>query len=1520
MAWNAGAIYGTAKLNNSQWTKGFSSMKSVGTAALAAIAAGMTAATIQTEKFEKAFANVRSITDDTFGGISQLKTQLLTLNPVLGETSELAQGVYQAFSSGAKDAENALEITTESAKLGKAILTDTSSAVDIVTTAINAYGEETINARQASDLFFNTVKNGKITGEQLAATIGQSIPMFASMGVSMEDLTAGMITLTKQGVQAAETTTQLNAVVRAFVKPSREMQAALKSAGKESGSFLLKTEGLAGAVKFLNEQTQGNQEELAKLVPNIRGLKGVMGLAAQDGKLLAEALESTKNAAGGANEAFETQEKTFATLKNAFSQMLIATGQLSRGLTVDLAQGATRAFTSIRDMVNGLRGAFNPSEDLRMSASLLNKYLKQQEQVNIDLRKAQNAEAQSKYNQLKASQALINSKLSLEIYKVLDGLDDLEKKQNKTKESLRAITTVSNQLLETRVEINKEGKVTTNIKALKEEVDVLENLVKKYEATQGAIANLGVGLDKIGLGQFSILGKEIIDLPSFRSEIKNIRNAMQVLQEAKALDPDEQVRKAAERVQKLLADFRTDALKSMTDLRKAEVSNQKAIEGAAKAIASGVKKESAEAIAAYNDLKQVYEATKDTAFTDLSARQRGYRRLFQAIKDVQKAEAESVKDTGPDKVKPLDRIEKSSARLTRTGEKTKTFLESLIAQLIATNKKFNELSDKGIDATAGKFDAFVAILGVLKDDLGLTRKQSSELSKVLNDKLPEGAKISSKQLNAVYKETSGVKTVLDRVGESIDRANKRFKKLGEQTGMDVTGKEVEFLTKKFEQLRDEGLDESAIVRWATTTLRWSKEAETALSNVFPDAPDTKVKAEKAGTAWIRELVSSAEKGIKPLQDLLAKGLISEGTFDANKTKRIIQALMPLKNVYANAEEAANNLLPVIKKLNPELNITKQHIKDVFKETKKEGPEVISTPIDHARESIENLKKQLPILKKQLPTSIDASEYHADRLASTLDGLVKSLFPRDKRKAAISFLQELGLKAEMARGVFDRIYPSIKRVNSVLNEASKKRQETIKEFQELSAAGVESNELYRRQEKQLLDIAERYNMTGEQLGAFVEKLNTKLPEGARVSQGQLKEVQRELDKTGDAADKTGDGLKELEGDTGGLIDGLSDLISVLQNKAYFKDFGAAAITMASTLTSAISGATNSVMAINSQLLANERSIMEKEIQGLEAEIVTFDKRIAQSKERAQALRADISKIQQELDLLTDKDDRSRGEQLKDELDELKEQLDRELDITAEQYNLMLEDEESYREGSLEIKLANYDKEKEADENLNNEKIQNLRELIDQRQAALDAEIDALRQEKLAKEKALAEQEAAEKKAQKKKEAREAKIKKKQNEVARKSFDAEKANGISNVWVSTAESILGFWASMADKGPAGWIAAGAMTAATTALAATQTALIAGQEFVKPYPGYAKGGRNIPGGEVIVGEQGPEKLTVPKGSTITNAVETSRELSRMGKTQSINVTTYIQDPVVRDDTDISRIVEMVNSELGQKLGVAI
>ena len=376
MAFKAGAIVGTASLNTKQWQGGLGRMvKGVGIAAAAitaAFGAAMAKAVKSANEFQIAMANVSTIVDTSNTDMQALATTVLTeLDPALGDATEITQGLYQAFSAGAADAEEAMEITTNAAIFAKAALTDTFTAVDVLTTAVNAYGKEVMTTEQASDLFFNTIKFGKVTGDELAATIGQSIPLFASAGIGLDELTAGMAAMTKQGVNAANATTQLNAIVNAFLKPSEEMKNLLAQVGAESGAAFLEAEGLAGALRLVEEATAGDAGEMSKLIPNIRGLRGVMALTGVGGEEFTRVLEAQGDAVGVTAEAFEKQEKTFDTFRNSAKNLQVVVGNIGKHFVDQIAVGATTATQSmiqflvssqgmeiVSNIIGGLAGAW----------------------------------------------------------------------------------------------------------------------------------------------------------------------------------------------------------------------------------------------------------------------------------------------------------------------------------------------------------------------------------------------------------------------------------------------------------------------------------------------------------------------------------------------------------------------------------------------------------------------------------------------------------------------------------------------------------------------------------------------------------------------------------------------------------------------------------------------------------------------------------------------------------------------------------------------------------------------------------------------------------------------------------------------------------------------------------------------------------------------------------------------------------------------------------------------------------
>lgn len=355
MAFNAGAIFGTAKLNTGPWKGGLGTLVSATKVAAAAISAAFVVTMVKSIKkaneFQKAVSNVSTLVDTSAVSMFKMSKAVLNMNPALGDATELTNGLYQAFSAGASDLKEAMQITTDAAKFARAALTDTNTAVDVLTTAVNAYGKEMMDTTTASDLFFTTIKQGKITGEQLAGTIGQSIPLFASAGIELEQLSAGIAAMTKQGVNAANATTQLNGIVNSFLKPQEALNDLITEYGYESGAALLKAEGLTGALKLVEDATDGDAAAMAELLPNIRALRGAMALTGVGGEELNRILIEMESSSNATAEAFDKQEKTFATFGNAAGQVFTIIGNIGKALLDEVVVGLTESAIQMRDFL-----------------------------------------------------------------------------------------------------------------------------------------------------------------------------------------------------------------------------------------------------------------------------------------------------------------------------------------------------------------------------------------------------------------------------------------------------------------------------------------------------------------------------------------------------------------------------------------------------------------------------------------------------------------------------------------------------------------------------------------------------------------------------------------------------------------------------------------------------------------------------------------------------------------------------------------------------------------------------------------------------------------------------------------------------------------------------------------------------------------------------------------------------------------------------------------------------------------
>ena len=295
------------------------------------LVAGAGAAIKMAADFDKSMTKIKTLVGVAGAEVDGMSMKVKSMAQNAGiNAAEAADALFFITSAGLRgaDALAVLEASTKAASLG---LGETATIADLATSAMNAYGKDTLGAMEATDVLTAAVREGKLEASDLAGAMGQVLPVASNMGVSFHEVGAAFAAMSRTGTNANVAATQLKGILNGILKPSEQAKDMLSQLGLSTESLRknIKDEGLLSTLEILKTKFEGNADAQQTVFGNVRALTGVMDLLGASVDNTRVIFGNMGNVTGMTNKAFVELQKSsefklrkgLIQLKNSFADV-----------------------------------------------------------------------------------------------------------------------------------------------------------------------------------------------------------------------------------------------------------------------------------------------------------------------------------------------------------------------------------------------------------------------------------------------------------------------------------------------------------------------------------------------------------------------------------------------------------------------------------------------------------------------------------------------------------------------------------------------------------------------------------------------------------------------------------------------------------------------------------------------------------------------------------------------------------------------------------------------------------------------------------------------------------------------------------------------------------------------------------------------------------------------------------------------------------------------------------------------
>ena len=316
--------------------------------------------------FETAIAQVETIAGDASvkykGSMMDMSDAIMQLSSDTGIAAEdIALATYNAISAGV-DTSKSVEFVATANALAVGGFTDMTTSVDVLTTTLNAYGDKAGTAESISDKLITTQNLGKTTVNELASSMGKVIPTASAYGISIDNLCASYVAMTKGGIATAESTTYMKSMFNELADSGSTVGTILQEqTGQSFGQLMASGKSLADVIDILGQSVNGDSEAFAQLWGSSEAGTGALAILNGGTADFNNTLVAMGDSTGAASSAMDKMNDTSAhnmqvamnDMKNAAIELGGAFAPVLSGLA-SAVSGVAKAFGSLPSPVQSV--------------------------------------------------------------------------------------------------------------------------------------------------------------------------------------------------------------------------------------------------------------------------------------------------------------------------------------------------------------------------------------------------------------------------------------------------------------------------------------------------------------------------------------------------------------------------------------------------------------------------------------------------------------------------------------------------------------------------------------------------------------------------------------------------------------------------------------------------------------------------------------------------------------------------------------------------------------------------------------------------------------------------------------------------------------------------------------------------------------------------------------------------------------------------------------------------------------